>query len=413
MECLSPRWFVCYFTKVFVLGLVMSQLGCASLVGGPAASVGPQPDFGRVSLQVAPSPLQVEVVGVPRSKAEAAGSTGGGFLARCAGEGLRTGVGYIFWLPGCVLAMPIAAAVGASKALSADDVEASTSVVTDATALRQAAEELRRAVETAADRVAPGRLQPSGVAADNELRLAISKIVFSGDGEPDGPIVFRFTVDASVVRRSDDAVIRSNSFSFMSEALRLREWSADAGRRIDTASKRAITALADSIVDAVFLLYPFPYEGQPSAVTWFTGLQAEYPGRSGSFFDPYWASVDSLSPKFRWQAFPRDVDITADPAAMKRVGNVSYELVIAEEENGAAGAMIYHRIALPSNEHKLEVSLQPNKRYFWTVRARFMLDGHQYVTEWAERAPPTLVTPTRAKQRFTAPSAESYRFKTP
>jgi hypothetical protein len=93
---------------------------------------------------------------------------------------------YILWFSGCVLATPIAAATGANSALSADDVSASTAVVTDAAALREMADELRRAIELAADHIAPGRLQPAGVVADSELRLALSSIVFSGDGEPNG-----------------------------------------------------------------------------------------------------------------------------------------------------------------------------------------------------------------------------------
>ena len=38
---------------------------------------------------------------------------------------------------------------------------------------------------------------------------------------------------------------------------------------------------------------------------------------------------------------------------------------------------------VPPAFHKLETPLSPAARYFWTVRARFKLDGVTRVTPWA------------------------------
>ncbi len=38
-------------------------------------------------------------------------------------------------------------------------------------------------------------------------------------------------------------------------------------------------------------------------------------------------------------------------------------------------------------EHTLETPLQPNARYFWTVRAHFTLDGMRRASEWSEEFP--------------------------
>ena len=124
----------------------------------------------------------------------------------------------------------------------------------------------------------------------------------------------------------------------------------------------------------------------------------------GSLFE--WYAVDGLRPRFRWEAFPRPSDISAAPEEMKRVSNVRYDLLVAKEENMAPGAIIYRQQGLPSPEHAINLSLQPDARYFWTVRARFDLDGRSRVTEWGS-------THFAVREQIAAPSRNSYRFRTP
>ena len=50
--------------------------------------------------------------------------------------------------------------------------------------------------------------------------------------------------------------------------------------------------------------------------------------------------------------------------------------------------------------------LRPGTRYFWTMRARFTLDGVPRVTGWG-------ATHYMARDGMTAPSRFSYRFRTP
>jgi len=395
------------------------QLGCTSMVGAPSGVLGPPADVGRAMLIVDTAPLTVEAVNIPRGKGDAAESGAARFFLQCAGAaghagGTFAGAAAIVWLAGCALGTPIAAGVAASNAESADDVARSTAVVNDAIALDRMAGELQRALEESASTTAPGRLivAPGSAKADTELRIVVSKMALRGDGTPDGPVRFEFTVDTSVVAIRERTALRSTRISYTSEARRLREWAGGGGQAVNDSVTRAMSRLAESATDFAFLLYPFPYVGQPHAATWFTGLQAEYPARAGDFFDPLWATVDSPRPTFRWQAFPRDVDRAADPASMARVTGVTYDLLIAEEDSGGAGAVIYRRSALPSNAHELETALAPGRRYFWTVRARFDLDGRAFVTEWAERGSLPVTMPTRARQSHVVPSHLGYPFKT-
>jgi hypothetical protein len=91
---------------------------------------------------------------------------------------------------------------------------------------------------------------------------------------------------------------------------------------------------------------------------------------------------------------------------MARVAKVSYDLVIAREQDLAPAEIVYRRAGLPVPEHRLESPLQPKTRYFWTVRARFELDGAPRVTGWG-------TTHYAARDTMTAPSRFSYRFRTP
>jgi hypothetical protein len=119
-----------------------------------------------------------------------------------------------------------------------------------------------------------------------------------------------------------------------------------------------------------------------------------------------WTAADSLAPTLRWQSFPRDSDRAIAPEDMSRVRNVTYDLVIAREENMAPGEVVYARSGLPAAGHVLETALKPGKRYFWTIRAHFDLDGRPRVTEWGS-------TRFIVREPAPAPTRSSYRFRTP
>ena len=95
----------------------------------------------------------------------------------------------------------------------------------------------------------------------------------------------------------------------------------------------------------------------------------------------------------------------AAPEEMGRVDNVRYDLVIAQERDFAPAEIIYRREGLPDSEHTIEIALSPDTRYYWTVRARFMLDGRERVSEWGS-------SHFEVREQWTAPSLLSYRFKT-
>jgi hypothetical protein len=119
------------------------------------------------------------------------------------------------------------------------------------------------------------------------------------------------------------------------------------------------------------------------------GLRPEYPkprlegswlstGRRADFVE-----VDSLRPTLRWEPFPDSDDRKADHEGMlNRVRNVTYDLKILRAESEYPAQVIYTRSGLPEPSHRPENPLEPSAKYFWTVRARFELDGLTRVTPW-------------------------------
>ena len=78
-------------------------------------------------------------------------------------------------------------------------------------------------------------------------------------------------------------------------------------------------------------------------------------------------AVETLQPTFRWK-----------PAAE---GDVRYDFIILESHpyEEVVGREVYYREGLQEPEHTLEVSLQPDREYYWSVRVRH----GQEVSEWS------------------------------
>ena len=112
--------------------------------------------------------------------------------------------------------------------------------------------------------------------------------------------------------------------------------------------------------------------------------------------------VDTLRPTFRWERFPRIRD-PSDPFFSTRMGSVTYELRLWKVGKGFPddykyswmygcwdtdpGELVYSRQGIGQPEHTLETPLQPDSRYFWTVRAHFTLDGRRRATQWSQQLP--------------------------
>jgi len=132
------------------------------------------------------------------------------------------------------------------------------------------------------------------------------------------------------------------------------------------------------------------------------GLHPAYPPVEKRIFAIYpdFVEVDSLQPTFHWQTFPRPKDSLSG-----KVQEVTYEFRIWTMTPGESGKVRYARSGLKSPYHKVEEPLEPSSKFFWSVRARFLIDGQVRVTEWGLAGIPL--------RDEAVPNQSCFRFQTP
>ena len=122
--------------------------------------------------------------------------------------------------------------------------------------------------------------------------------------------------------------------------------------------------------------------------------------------------IDTLRPTFRWERFPPlrhplHPNVKAVTYEL-RLWKVGKEFSRAPQESGPwigtrhddykyswmygcrdtdPGELVYSRQGIAQPEHTLETTLQPDSRYFWSVRAHFTLVGRRRATQWSQQLP--------------------------
>jgi hypothetical protein len=233
------------------------------------------------------------------------------------------------------------------------------------------------------------QLRTAGI--DTVFEVAINEIGFDGcimnNWECRHPHVLYLFMRAQLrlVRVSDGAVLFAKPLEYRSGNRELTKWLADSGRMLGEEFDQAYRELAERVYDEVLLVTPIelPFDdGMYEPRCWLEPLRPKAFGR-----------VDTLRPTLRWTAFPREIDRRElDPAVLGKIGNVTYDLRIwdeaAELRNHSVtdrwrNRLFYERTSLVEPRHTLEIPLAPESRYYWSVRARFVVDGRSMVTRWA------------------------------
>jgi len=390
--------------------------GCAmqpQVPPGPGAAA-----LGSVAVVAGTDRPEIRFEGFARGKGEGAAVGGGIAFLSCASlpagsvcVGPYCGGFLVLWLGVCAGAALVGGAVGAGMAPDATTVreaEARMRAALDANAIQ---ESLRQEVETAAR--ARGSRPAERAGADTLIEVALTRAGTAGAGI-NAPVSLYLEARVRALRAADGAELYRAQYIHDGPRLKLDEWAAGGGERLLRALDAGYAALSAHIADSVFLLYPFPSQeaGSAGVLSAAFGLAPLDPPTRGTatsvplaeHFE--WAGVASTQPLLRWEAFPRAADLKAAPAEMSRVANVTYDLVIARERNLAPAEIVYRRSGLPAPAHRLEAPLEPHAHYYWTVRARFDLEGRPRATGWGS-------THYQARDSMTAPSSFSYRFRTP
>lgn len=253
---------------------------------------------------------------------------------------------------------------------------------------------------------------------DTVLEVSLTKITSRTTGTKELLIGFEISVNVRLVQLSVNKLLDNFTHIYRGPHRTWEEWSAHGGKLIDEDFEQGYRDIAEQVLDEVFLIYrpTAPVAtGKESALT-FPGeenfakentpirgkvplytLRPVYPEVRGKvyFSGPSIygllerVKVDSIRPALRWEAFPRAHDVPLSGESISRISEVTYELKIYESVLGRlggpvilAGQEIYSRPGLTAPAHQVEVDLRNCNVYFWTVRARFKLDGIYRVTEW-------------------------------
>ena len=359
----------------------------------------PSPD--RVALAESTHPPEIAFKGYPRSKLEVADL--GVPAVNCAALCANAGVGCVYFLPIvaaiCLTESAMIVGIKGAMAPSAEAVrnaEADWRVAVSPPTIQRA---LREAVVSAAA-ARHQAFEESVGATDAVLDVSVSKVGLRQAGLGPGVQVY-IEAGARLLGARDTAEIMSSTYLYEGERLTFDEWSRDRGERLARNLSRGYEWLGSAIFDDLFLRYAFPDPRpyRPGTLARAFGLASIEPPLATT-------TVASLTPTFAWERFPRDADVKIAPDEMSRVRDVTYDFIIAREENSAPVAVVYRREGLVSPRLALETPLAPATRFWWTVRARFMLDGRERVTEWS-------TTSCCRGATVVSPSDASYHFETP
>jgi len=423
------------FIAWLLVAILTLQTGCSILPPIPHTDY--QESLGRIAIISLNDQPEIEFEGFTRSKgAGAAKGAGAGFLT-CMGmmgqgscTGSMCGAFLLIWLGVCGVSGVVGGVVGATRSPSSTVVyeseekisnRLSTEVVQTALGeeliavalekgTRLVLTDLRLLQSTSEER----DYRSLADEADTVLEVTLSHVGTKGSGL-NPPLQLVMTARVRLVRTQDNTEITTVEYTHTGASYTLAKWSANGAQRLLQALEAGYISLAHHIHDSVLLLYPFP-DRKPHTIGFLVatfGLAPEEPPTRGQLSGGKilvdileWASVSSLRPTFRWQAFPREGDEAMAPEEMLAVRNVRYDLIIARERNMTPGEIVYWREGLPRNSHTLTKILKADTRYFWSIRARFELNGRERVTEWGAMN-------LDAHESLTAPSTGSYRFRTP
>lgn len=387
-----------------LLAIVMASVpGCARHAAKPEPVVVPevpatqfQSSLGRVAVAVRADLPELRFVHIARDKelarGNAAASCGGG---GCSGGDIGTCILVEAVFCGLV-AGPVAGWSAERKAESVQSSEATVAPVLGANMMRDA---LRDAIMAAARsdgvklKVAPPMVvdeesEPdyrvlSAKGVDTVLEVTLHQVFLEPGADYKGRInldpVLPLDMRARVrlLRTSDNSEVFADDYSYRGKRYRYSEWAAGGGNRLMDGLKKGHVSLGRDISDRIFLLYPFA-DRAGKGESGHCGLGALGPKDN---------LADDLSPLLSWQGFPRESDISLAPQDMNRVENVRYELVVGTGGNGETPDVFYHVAGLAETSHRIPMRLEPDTRYFWSVRARFDLDGRRRVTDWATYCP--------------------------
>lgn len=260
-----------------------------------------------------------------------------------------------------------------------------------------------------------GELAQSGLG--RVLEIATTDVGLEGSRKK---LKFFMIVRAHMFQPGSGEPLYDREFVYESDWYDGERWAADNAGLLEAEMRRAYASLAESIVEQVFLLTDLPLESNyrdpdqktqnilPMPGDMACGLAWRLPPRKfsptvfGDLERKNWNRfpvIATRTPTLEWESFPRVIDKPARYAQLlSTVSNIRYDLRIWKVIRDAPPQLVYERRALPVPTHTLDQPLESGTRYFWSVRARFDVNGKTRATRWGcYRTPMLEVSGTHIK----------------
>jgi hypothetical protein len=219
----------------------------------------------------------------------------------------------------------------------------------------------------------------SGNGIDTVLEISVLNFGLKGLIGINPPIEFFMNLRLKLIRTIDGEMVYVTTMRYEGKKLKFADWSANNAQSFREEYKLSYLNLSERIVDKLFFLYVFHTDSYWSGYQ-FCGLSPLYPEYKGIGFFTHelrYPEVDSLQPTLQWESFPRQKDKEADKTGLlSKISKVTYDLKIWKIEDDFPMYQVYSKQYLTESKHQMEQPLEVSTKYFWTMRARFELDGH-------------------------------------
>ena len=241
-------------------------------------------------------------------------------------------------------------------------------------------------------------LRTQGV--DTILEVGVLSFGLTGEKGINPSLALIMTARAKLIRSLSNTVLSDYTLECQSFNQSFSQWAASNAKAIREQYSQCLQRLSEKITEEVFFS---SYFTSPSNLLQYPilGIRPEYPEVNYDTFP----MVDSNQPTLRWEKFPPSTEPETQ-TARSQISHTTYDLRIWRAEGEDPGILVYARENLSTPFHHLEEPLEPATNYFWTVRARFELNGQPRRSEWG------LAGDLSARSE-TIPNTFCYRLTTP
>jgi len=234
---------------------------------------------------------------------------------------------------------------------------------------------------------------------DYVVEVALTELRATTPGTAALPYHFRLSARGRLVRVADNEVVDTFISTAATNEGTVDEWAAENGKLLVEELGDALQRVGAAFMDEWILLYRGEtaagtdtkrnrtpdYMLRPLSPVRISIRVFKTPKIAGSL-DP--VNVGSTTPLLAWEKLPSTVQAELFEGASPRARNIRYDVQVFDAGPLLPGSIAARRVVrrytdLTVPEVRAEEALTPCAYYFWTVRARFELDGRQRSTEWS------------------------------